>query len=334
MNNFIFLLILIFSTMFSISSNSWINMWMGMEINLMMFIPLMIQSSYKISSQSMCIYFLIQAFASLNFIFVIFMKMNFQFNFFMIKNLIFNTLINITLLMKMGASPFHAWFPLAMKNLTWINCLILSTWQKIIPMIIISYCFILKILIISIIFSTIMGSILGLNQTNLKLIMSFSSINHIGWMLSALLINMFNWIIYISIYSLINIMIMISFKIFNLNYLHQIYNLNFPIMMKMFFITNFLSLGGLPPFLGFFPKWLVIYNLIHYKMFTIMFIMIMTSLINLFFYLRINFSCFMLNIFQTKWIKNNFFKYTFITTLLSFFSMFMLISITSLYQII
>nr|UJG45228.1 NADH dehydrogenase subunit 2 [Odontocerum albicorne] len=332
--NLLFFYILLMSSIFSVSSNSWINMWMGMEINLLMFIPLMMNTFNSLSSQSMTSYFLIQAFASINFIFMILMKLSFNSFIMDNKNLILIIIMNLTLLMKMGAAPFYAWFPQVMKNLNWQNCLILSTWQKIIPMLVISYCQINKIIIISAIISALIGSLMGFNQTNLKLLMSFSSINHISWLLSSLMINFHAWLIYFIIYFMMNFIIMKLFNTFNMLYLTQIYNLNMNNSIKMSILINFLSLGGFPPFIGFISKWMVINNLIMDKMFLLTLILIFSSLINLFFYLRISFTCLMLNNYQIKWFNLKFTSLTHYTLFYTFFSSFTLINMLFIYQII
>nr|UOU85045.1 NADH dehydrogenase subunit 2 [Silo pallipes] len=298
----LFLMIMMFSTIFSISSLSFINMWIGMEINLMSFIPLMINYNNNLTSESMMKYFLVQSLSSANFLFSSIMTLMFYswFNYLHNYNMLIFFIINISLLMKMGAAPFHFWFPKTMKGLNWMNCLILSTWQKIIPMICISYCFIFKLILLFSMSSVILGSMMGLNQISLQMIMSYSSISHIGWMLMSITLNMNIWMIYFMLYMMLNFILMMTFKYFKFFNLKQIFSIkNFNMMNYMIFL-NFLSLGGLPPFLGFFPKFLIINILINNNMFIITFIFIMMSLINLFFYLRISYSLFMIHFTENK----------------------------------
>ena len=66
---------------------------------------------------------------------------------------------------------------------------------------------------------------------------------------------------------------------------------------------NLLSLGGLPPFLGFLPKWLVIqYTTINIQLFILIIIIIIT-LITLYFYLRVSYSAFILNYTEINFIN-------------------------------
>nr|WLG71234.1 NADH dehydrogenase subunit 2 [Rhithrodytes pantaleonii] len=314
-----FLSILMLSTIISISSMSWLGTWMGLEINLLSFIPLMSSKNNFNSSESSMKYFLVQAMASSMFLFSIIMMMyNSKMSneiFFMNNSIIM--IMNSTILMKMGAAPFHFWFPEIMENLNWMNSLILMTWQKIAPMIIISYMINMNFYISSIIIlSSFIGSIGGLNQTNLRKILAYSSINHIAWMLSSLLMNETLWIIYFSIYSIINISIISILNKFNINNFKQMFSyMNNNFMMKFFTMMNFLSLGGLPPFLGFLPKWMIIQNL-SYNFFFLNLFMIMMTLITLFFYIRISYSSMMIssnepnfNILKNMYNFNNMFIY-------------------------
>nr|UJG45423.1 NADH dehydrogenase subunit 2 [Agrypnia pagetana] len=322
----LFFTTMMMSSLFSISSISFINMWMGMEINLISFIPLMLNNNNSLSSESMMKYFLVQSISSANFLLssIIIIYMNKWFNFINSSNFMIFLIMNISLLMKMGAAPLHFWFPKVMKGLSWMNCLILISWQKIIPMIILSYCYLLMINYLFIISSVIIGSIMGFNQTSLQLILAYSSINHIGWMLSTLMINLNMWIIYFCIYSFINSILMIIFNSMKIFHLIQIFSSKSPLYINMFILLNLLSLGGLPPFLGFLPKWLTINFMIFNKFYFMNSILILSSLINLFFYLRILYSFLMMNYFEIKFNKISLSKINLII-MMSFISLFGLI---------
>nr|YP_009390956.1 NADH dehydrogenase subunit 2 [Meroptera pravella]ARV87614.1 NADH dehydrogenase subunit 2 [Meroptera pravella] len=322
-NKMFFLFSLFFSTLISISSNSWFGCWIGLEINLLSFIPLISNSNNMLSSEASLKYFLVQSIASINFLFSILLKLiffkNFEFN-----NII-SIMINSSLLMKMGSFPFHFWFPNIMEGMSWFNNFILMTWQKITPMILLSYYFNKNFLIIIIIMNSIIGSIGGLNQTSLRKLMAFSSINNLGWMLSSIMISENLWMFYLFMYSFIISMMCSFFYIFNMFFINQLFIFNMNYMVKLFFFINFLSLGGLPPFIGFFPKWIVINFLLINKFFIITFIFIMMSLIMLFFYIRIIYSSFLFNYMKLKWTKF-FIK----NKLLYFINFFSFISITGM----
>nr|AHH34339.1 NADH dehydrogenase subunit 2 [Eurema hecabe]USO21431.1 NADH dehydrogenase subunit 2 [Eurema hecabe] len=316
-NKMFFYFTLFFSTMISISSNSWLGCWIGLEINLLSFIPLISNIKNLLNTEASLKYFLIQSIASMNFIFMILMKMIF-FKDFEINNM-FSILINSPLLMKMGSTPFHWWFPNIMEGLNWMNCFILMTWQKISPMILLSYYMNNMFIMIIMSMNAMIGAISGFNQTSIRKLMSYSSINNLGWLLAALMISENLWILYFMFYSLFTFILSYMFSYMNILYINQLINLNFNFLLKISFIINMFSLGGLPPFLGFFPKWIIINFLILKKLYFFNFIFLMSSLIMIFFYIRIIYISLMLNFFKSKWFKiyfkNNFF------ILINFFSM-------------
>lgn len=99
---------------------------------------------------------------------------------------------------------------------------------------------------------------------------------------------------------------------------------------------NLLSLGGLPPFLGFLPKWLVIQSIsINRQLFLLTVITIIT-LITLYFYLRLCYSAFILNYYELN--TNYFIMYKTYSInwylLISFFSIFGLPIISIIYIIL
>lgn len=309
--------------MISISSNSWIGCWIGLEINLLRFIPLISNIKNLLHTEASLKYFIIQSIASINFLFIILIKIiyfkNFEINNF------FSIIINSPLLIKIGSTPFHWWFPNIIEGLNWINCFILITWQKISPIILLSYYINNYFIIIIIIFNTLIGAIRGFNQTSIRKLISFSSINNLGWILAALIIRENLWIIYFLFYSFLSFFICYIFFYINIFYLNQIINLNFNFIVKISLFINFFSLRGLPPFLGFFPKWIIINYIIINKIFFINFIFLISSLIILFFYIRIIYLSLLLNFFKLKWfkiiIKNNFLK------IINFFSFISLIGL-------
>nr|YP_004857862.1 NADH dehydrogenase subunit 2 [Protantigius superans]ADN43193.1 NADH dehydrogenase subunit 2 [Protantigius superans] len=300
-NKMFFIFILFFSTLISISSNSWLGCWIGLEINLLSFIPLISKSNNLLNSEASLKYFLTQSIASINFLISIILLMIFMKNFEI--NYIFSILINSSLLMKMGSVPFHFWFPNIMEGLSWINCFILMTWQKISPMIILSYYLNNKFIMLMTLFNVIIGALGGFNQLSLRKLLAFSSINNLGWLLMSLMISENLWLIYMILYSFMISIMCNLFYMLNIFYLNQMYNFNVNYIIKIFIMINLLSLGGLPPFIGFFPKWIIINFLLNFNLFIISFIFIMMSLIMLFLYIRIIYSSFMFFNFKMKWFK-------------------------------
>nr|YP_003795645.1 NADH dehydrogenase subunit 2 [Gomphocerippus rufus]ADB03071.1 NADH dehydrogenase subunit 2 [Gomphocerippus rufus] len=298
----LFLSTLMMGTILSISSNSWFGVWMGLEINLLSFIPMLANNKNMMMNESAIKYFIVQAMASTMLLFsILLIQMKYMISW--EKQLIPSMMIWSSLLLKIGAAPFHFWFPEVMSASSWINCLILMTWQKIAPMMVLSYCIQLKTFIFLVnILSIYIGAMGGLNQTSLKQILAYSSISHLGWMISSLVVSENVWELYFLVYSLLSMILVLMFKSMNLSMLNQIYTANnVKTEIKFIMFLSLLSLGGLPPFLGFLPKWIIIQLLIENNMTSIMTIMVVLTTITLYYYLRISFSALILSYSENSW---------------------------------
>nr|YP_010506485.1 NADH dehydrogenase subunit 2 [Syritta pipiens]UPX88499.1 NADH dehydrogenase subunit 2 [Syritta pipiens]UXF58177.1 NADH dehydrogenase subunit 2 [Syritta pipiens] len=325
-----FFFILMVSTMITISANSWLSAWMGLEINLLSFIPLMSENNLM-SNEASLKYFLTQALASSILLFstILFLYMNNLMNY-INTNPYINMMILSSLFMKSGTAPFHFWFPNVMEGLNWTNALILMTWQKIAPLMLISYLTIKFMMFCCILLSIIIGSLGGLNQTSLRKLMTFSSINHLGWMLMSMYSSESLWILYFMFYSFLSFNLIFLFNMFKLYHINQLFSLFFfNKNLKFMLFLNLLSLGGLPPFLGFIPKWMTIQYLTMNNQLFMLTIMIIMTLITLFFYLRLCYTAFMLNYYENNWTYqiswNNFLmKIYLISSFISIFGMFII----------
>nr|ARH55099.1 NADH dehydrogenase subunit 2 [Negastrius sabulicola] len=300
----LFLSTIFLSTLISISSYNWLGMWLGLEINLLSIIPLIHDQKNLLSTESSIKYFIVQAIASTIILLSIIMMMT-KTN--LMSNLnsqsIFLLMMNSSLLMKMGMAPFHFWFPEVMEGLDWMNCLLILTWQKIAPMILLMYNMKFNLFIqLTILFSMIISGIMGVNQISLRKILAYSSINHMGWMVSTMMIMETVWFYYFAVYTLISINIVLMLKTWKIFFLNQLYqSMNSNMMTKMFFILNFLSLSGIPPFLGFMPKWLTIQVLLMNNMIMLPTMMIIFTLITIFMYIRISLSTLLMNSNEQNW---------------------------------
>nr|AXS65611.1 NADH dehydrogenase subunit 2 [Cucujoidea sp. 43 KM-2017] len=291
-SKFLFFNSMIAGTLISVTAYSWFSMWLGLEINLLSITPLLNSTKNSFPSEAALKYFITQSMASTVIMFAI-LSLLLSKDIFENK---FSLILNSAILTKMGAAPFHFWFPEIIEGLSWSNSLIILTWQKIAPMILIFYFIDLtNFFIFVIIASSMIGSILGLNQTNLRKILAYSSINHISWLLCSLLCSFSIWIIYFSIYFIILLALIYFLNKINAYQISQLINLSFSnkiINFSIFLI--FFSLGGLPPFLGFLPKWMVINTLISNNLYLLSFLLIIFTLITLFYYIRVTFTALIL----------------------------------------
>nr|UGS80347.1 NADH dehydrogenase subunit 2 [Kaestneriella sp. KaspPE] len=294
--NILFLITLILGTLFSISSSNWLGVWMGLELNMLSFIPMLASSNNILSSEASLKYFLVQAVASIIFICsaisnILFFSLFNNFNF--TPTLTF--FLSCALLLKLGAAPFQTWFISIMNGLSWFNCLVLMTWQKITPLCVMLYLlFKQKFIFSAALLSLVVGAIGGLNQTQLKKILAFSSVSHLGWLLTSFTLGKTFFLNYLILYTFMNTIIIWICHNNNLISITQTFmpNLNWSLLI------NILSLGGLPPFLGFLPKFLILQNYISSNNLFMSVIMVLTALITLFYYLRLTYSSLLLSSFS------------------------------------
>nr|QID48518.1 NADH dehydrogenase subunit 2 [Celes akitanus] len=305
----LFLSSLMMGTILSISSNTWLGIWMGLEINLLSIIPLLTDSKNMMINESAIKYFIIQAMPS-TMLLISVLLIQMKYTMWWEKQTIPSMMIMSSMMMKMGAAPFHFWLPEVMGSSSWMNCLILLTWQKIAPMMTMSYCIKMSSFTFTVIMmGIIIGAMGGLNQTSLRQIMAYSSISHLAWMISSMIVSENMWELYFCIYFLMNTVVIVMFMSMKLFFLNQIYLLeNSMTEIKFLVMLSLLSLGGLPPTLGFLPKWLIIQLLIDNNMTTMMFLMVTFTTITLFYYMRISFSAIIMLHSENSWlvkIKDN-----------------------------
>nr|AGY61268.1 NADH dehydrogenase subunit 2 [Halocaridina rubra] len=294
----LFLITLLAGLLIAVSSSSWFILWMGLELNLMSFIPLLSSSENRYSAESALKYFLIQALGSSS------LLMASTLSLFMSKA--WTSIVLLSLLLKTGAAPFHFWLPPVMQGIDWFQCFILMTIQKIAPIsmmsLILTNLSSLTLALSSILSATV-GALGGLNQTLTRKILAYSSINHMGWMLAAISANEQMWAIYFVVYSLITLSVVSIFSSKQIFHINQVLTTNiYPQTTKMMLFLNLLSLGGMPPLLGFFPKMMMIQEFMSKQLSLLwLSILLASALLTLFFYLRVANSSLMLSSLKTKY---------------------------------
>nr|YP_004733172.1 NADH dehydrogenase subunit 2 [Abidama producta]ACT36218.1 NADH dehydrogenase subunit 2 [Abidama producta] len=287
-----FMTFMFFSTMMALSSNNWLGSWMGLEINLIAFTSLMYMKLNYYTSESSMKYFIIQSMgSSILLLGIIILSLK----------IMENTIIMMMgLMIKLGAAPFHMWMISMMESLNWMNCLILSTWQKIATLMLMSY-IINKTSMINVVLSLIVGSIGGINQLSIKKMMAYSSINNMGWIIMSMMISMKLWMNYFIIYSMMITSLMIMMMKMKFNYLNQCLFTSSSPLNKLMFSTMMMSMGGLPPMLGFLPKFMTMQSMTLNENFMMLMLMISSSLITLYFYMQICVTMMTLNSSKLKW---------------------------------
>nr|YP_010119564.1 NADH dehydrogenase subunit 2 [Ficus variegata Roding, 1798]QRB78547.1 NADH dehydrogenase subunit 2 [Ficus variegata Roding, 1798] len=306
---FMFLGVMSMGTIFSVSSLHWLGIWAGLEINLIGFLPILVYQKSTSESESAMKYFIIQALGSSFIMFssLINYSMSFSWEIYSSNTtfLLGSIFIFSGLFMKLGVFPFHLWFPSVMAGLPWITCLLLATWQKLAPLFLLlsllecnnSYWLNIMLCMCSG-GSALIGGLGGMNQTQMRALLAYSSIGHMGWMIFSMLHSEFIMKVYLSIYILMSICMFSSLWMMNLNVMKGLnslknYSINhFNVMLML------LSLGGLPPLLGFISKWLVVSISVTGPYLIYMIMLILGSLMSLFYYLSLFFSMSMISM---KW---------------------------------
>lgn len=269
--------------------------WLALELNTITFIPLILNWNDKSSCESAVKYFLTQTFASILFLLGAMP---------LFRSLIGSLFITVGLLIKLGAAPFHSWLPGIIEALSWKSIFVLLTIQRVGPLLILNNFFFNFVLVDTCIWlSLLVGGFMGLIQTQIRSLLTYSSINHIGWILVASQVDNTSVANYFLFYSLLLAPVVILFGKLNYNQIRQLTSISLPIKFQFLVFFLLLSLGGLPPFLGFLPKWMVFQRFLVVSEFNLdiwtCFIIILMRLLTLFYYLRLSFSAFVFS--NSKW---------------------------------
>nr|YP_010944755.1 NADH dehydrogenase subunit 2 [Galiteuthis armata]WMC20853.1 NADH dehydrogenase subunit 2 [Galiteuthis armata] len=287
-SNFLFIMIMIMGTMLSLSSSHWLTMWMGLELNLMGFLPLMNIKGKMLEAEASMKYFIIQSMSSSILIISSVLMYNLNLSWYsMFNNNMITIMMLMSLIMKLGGAPMHFWLPSITKQMSWSILYLMLTWQKIAPLFMTSMMNSnLNMIMMISVMSTIMGSIMALNQTNIQLIMTYSSISHLGWMMSTISMNSSLSLIYFINYAMISMPLMSMLSMSLGNHLFMLTQKNKS--NQIITISLILSLGGLPPLLGFMSKLIILISLTEMKMMMLTLFLFMGTLISLYFYLNMS----------------------------------------------
>nr|QWV62177.1 NADH dehydrogenase subunit 2 [Paragalaxias dissimilis] len=296
MNPFVFAILLSslgLGTALTFASSHWLLAWMGLEINTLAIIPLMTQNHHPRAVEATTKYFLTQATAAAMILFASTTNawMTGEWSIHQLSNPIAATAAFMALALKMGLAPVHFWLPEVIQGLDLSTGLLLSTWQKLAPFALIiqiapfAYPAILTTLGIM---STLVGGWGGLNQTQLRKILAYSSIAHLGWMILVLQFAPSLTLLALVTYILMTASAFLTFKTTRSNSIATLATTwaKAPALVGLASLV-LLSLGGLPPLTGFMPKWLILQELSKQGLPMIATIAALTALLSLYFYLRL-----------------------------------------------
>ena len=215
--------------------------------------------------------------------------------------------ILVGLAFKVSAVPFHMWTPDVYEGAPTAITSYFAVVPKVagfavlIKFMLIPFSNILAewqtIIIFMSIASMILGSVAAIGQKNIKRLLAYSSIGHIGYALAGVATGVVSGyessIIYIAIYVIMNIGAFSCLYLLKKDgeYKENISDLSgiskkHPILAISFLLILF-SLAGIPPLGGFFAKFYVFTAVLEQQMYTLAIIGLLTTVISAFYYLKI-----------------------------------------------
>nr|QPF96618.1 NADH dehydrogenase subunit 2 [Rhinichthys osculus thermalis] len=280
-------------TTLTFASSHWLLAWMGLEINTLAIIPLMAQHHHPRAVEATTKYFLTQATAAALILFAsttnAWLTGVWDMN--NVSNPVASAMIIAALALKIGLAPMHFWMPEVLQGLDLLTGLVLSTWQKLAPLaLIIQTAQAIDPLLLTALglMSTLVGGWGGLNQTQLRKVLAYSSIAHMGWMIIVL-----QYAPHLTLLALLTYIFMTSAAFLTLKAssatkigtLATVWSKS-PVLTTTTALV-LLSLGGLPPLTGFMPKWLILQEMATQSLPLVATVMALAALLSLYFYLRL-----------------------------------------------
>nr|AFN88617.1 NADH dehydrogenase subunit 2 [Etheostoma rafinesquei] len=282
-------------TTITFASSHWLLAWMGLEMNTLAIVPLMAQHHHPRAVEATTKYFLTQATAAAMLLFASTTNawLTGHWDIQQMTHPLPITLVTLALALKIGLAPVHSWLPEVLQGLDLTTGLILSTWQKLAP-----FALLLQIqpanstiLIIFGLASTLVGGWGGLNQTQLRKVLAYSSIAHLGWMILVLQFSPSLTLLNLLTYFVMTLSTFLVFKLTKSTTINMLATswTKAPALAALTPLI-LLSLGGLPPLTGFMPKWLILQELAKQDLATTATIAAMSALLSLYFYLRLSYA--------------------------------------------
>lgn len=251
------------------------------EINLLLFIPILRLIRINNSSRILGIkYFFIQSLGSIIFFIRIIISLLIYFSF---RKLSF--VISIRLLIKLGLPPFHIWLFNFIIDLDWKLFFLISSWQKILPFYMLSQT-IYENIDLLLILGLVICIRLSMSSSGIKILLINSSIFTSLWIISSIIFIKIVWLYLYILYRtilLFSILILFNYKL-NLVENNNYFRINLINKINIFLL--FISIAGLPPFLGFYIKLIILLVIIYYIKYFFALTIILCSIFLVYIYLR------------------------------------------------
>nr|AAT09537.1 NADH dehydrogenase subunit 2 [Plestiodon reynoldsi] len=282
-------------TIITMTSHHWLLAWIGLEMNTLAIIPVIAKQHHSRAIEATTKYFLTQAAASATVLFssTINAWSTGTWDISQLTNQPACIVLTMALSMKLGLAPLHFWLPEVLQGTPLKTALIIATWQKLAPLALLyltQNSLSTPTLLMMGLLSALVGGWGGLNQTQTRKIMAFSSIAHLGWMVSVLTLATNIMLLNLTLYILMTtsmFLLLTSTSAKTIQDLTTAWSISPTISALM--LALLMSLAGLPPFTGFMPKWLILQELTMHNLCAAATMMALSALLSLFFYLRLSY---------------------------------------------
>lgn len=255
--------------------------WVTLELASIIFICSMQPEDENLRKEISLVYFISQSLASSFFLVASFGVSSITKSFYLEAAQFFILLACLALLFKIAIAPLHYWIIKIGKSLRWKPLLVILSWQKIIPIFILIKTPIGAILSIIAILRILMGTLRQIKISSMKLILIFSSISHLGWIIFPINFLPIVPLIYLFLYCIIFLVILLKIQVENLKSLYIQFSTN----SSNETLLIILSLAGVPPLAGFFLKWISLKTILETVLFSIAFTLI--ACVRFYIYIRI-----------------------------------------------
>jgi proton-translocating NADH-quinone oxidoreductase chain N len=217
--------------------------------------------------------------------------------------------ITIGILFKLSVAPFHIWTPDVYEGIPTIIMLFFVVLSKLTYFIVFIKIYLLTfndfffeyyfIYYLFIILSLIFGTLGALSQNSIKKILAYSSITHVGFMLTGLMLFLIDGLqstfYYLMLYIILNFtvfsgLLAIRYMVDNskLKVIQEFSYIVFinPVLASIF-VLNLFSFAGIPPLMGFFAKFYILFSMFKNQMFFLVFIFVLLTVISSIYYINI-----------------------------------------------
>nr|YP_010042731.1 NADH dehydrogenase subunit 2 [Protoreaster nodosus]QPC56368.1 NADH dehydrogenase subunit 2 [Protoreaster nodosus] len=286
----------VFGTGVVFSSHHWFTVWVGLELNTLSIVPILCGNFSPRGVESSVKYFLVQSVSAAVILNVVVIQawLYSSWDIGQPMGVYTSLLMTFAIGLKLGLFPCHYWFPDVIQGVGFLQGLALSTWQKFAPFVVlVNVVDSLNVGLLACLgaFSVLVGGWGGLNQTQVRKVLAFSSIAHMGWICSTVGYSLSGGCVMLFVYVIINSGVFLLAGEYDLKSLSHVGRLScFSYGGGACLALSVLSLGGLPPLFGFSIKFVSLSCLVGNGSLMLAGVLVLGSLLSLFFYLRVAFN--------------------------------------------